>query len=185
MHTLSTERLKLRPWTLDDVDAAFALYGDPEVTRYLGTGAYETDIETQRDHLAKAIERYEVLGLEGYGFWAAEEKSTSQVIGSMLLKPLALADGQEPRKEDPEIEVGWHLAKRYWGMGFGTEMGRAGIEHGFGTVGLERIYAVAYPENVASVRIMQKLGMRSMGETERYYRSLLALYMIERPQRGN
>lgn len=182
--TIETPRLILRPWTLDDAPAAFRMYGDPEVTRYLGLGGVEESVESQRVRLETVIPYYETLAPQGYGFWAAEERQTGEVVGAGLLKPLKLSEGEQPNGDDPEVEVGWHLAKACWGMGYGTEIGRALVEHGFQGIGLERIYAVAYPENVASVHIMEKLNMTCLGMTSRYYGVSVVAYRIERPAAG-
>jgi len=169
---------------MDDVPAAFRMYGDPEVTRYLGMGGTEESLETQCARLETAIQHYEGLADSGYGFWAAERKVDVEVIGAGLLKPLKLSEGELPRPGDPEVEVGWHLAKAFWGQGFGTEIGGALVDYGFQNLKLDAIYAVAYPENVASVHIMEKLKMTSLGMTDRYYGVSVVAYRIERPATG-
>lgn len=180
MATLHTERLILRPWTLDDVEAAFRMYGDPEVTRYLGGGACEPNLESQRANLEKVIAKYEVLGAEGFGFWAAEECETGEVIAAALLKPLVVSEGHEAAS-DPEIEVGWHVARAHWGRGIATEMGRRCLQHGFETAGLSQILAVAFADNPKSLRVMEKIGMRLIGTTSRYYGHELVAYAADRP----
>lgn len=180
MSVLHTERFILRPWTLDDVEAAFRMYGDPEVTRYLGSGASEPDLDSQRTNLEKVIAKYEVLGEEGYGFWAAEERSTGEVVAAALLKPIVVSEGHIA-EEKPEIEVGWHVARAHWGRGIATEMGRRCLAHGFDDVSLDKIIAVAYAENPNSLRVMEKIGMRLLGETDRYYGRNLVAYLAERP----
>lgn len=182
--TIDTPRLILRPWTLDDAPAAFRMYGDPDVTRYLGAGGVEESLDSQRARLEAVIPQYAAMEPQGYGFWAAQERQTGEVVGAGLLKPLKLSEGEEPRADDPEVEVGWHLAKAFWGKGYGTEIGRALVEHGFQRIGLDRIYAVAYPENVASVHIMEKLKMTCLGMTSRYYGVSVVAYRIERPGTG-
>ncbi len=177
MTTLKTERLILRPWTMDDVGAAFRMYGDPEVTRYLGNSSFEPSLESQAMNLEKVIEKYKVLGKEGFGFWAAEERETGEVVGAGLLKPLVLSEGHSP-KDYPEIEVGWHVAQTHWSRGIATEIGRELVRHGFETVGLPEILAVAFPENAKSTRVMDKLGMTFIGATNRYYDLEVVAYRI-------
>ncbi len=166
---------------MDDVPAAFRMYGDPEVTRYLGNSSFETSIESQAANLEKVIEKYRVLGEEGYGFWAVEERDTREVVGAGLLKPLNLSEGHAP-KPHPEIEVGWHVARTHWGRGIATEIGERMIRHGFETIGLPEILAVAFPENVKSTHVMDKLGMKCIGMTDRYYDLGVVAYQIERPE---
>jgi len=181
MNILQTERLILRPWTMNDVEAAFRMYGDPEVTRYLGNTSYESSLETQAVNLEKVIAKYEVLGQEGYGFWAVETQDSGEVVGAGLLKPLNLSVGHPPLDE-PEVEVGWHFAKEFWGHGYATEMGRELVRYGFETVGLTTIFAIAYPENTRSTRVMDKLGMEKLGLTDRYYDiGGIVVYRLRRP----
>src|SRR5690349_12604044 len=97
-----TERLRVRPWTLgdDDLAAAFEIYSDPEVLRYMGGGAGDADLNQTRSR----IERYRNAfnDQSGFGVWAIAVKATGKVVGTVELVPL---DG------GPEIEVGYHLAQ--------------------------------------------------------------------------
>lgn len=175
-----TERLIVRPWTLDDVEAAFRMYGDIEVMRYLGRdGAANVveSIEDQRERLAKNIERYETIPeLQGWVAGAMELKSTGEVVGCSLLKPLP--DGNEVITSD--IEVGWHLARDHWGKGYATESGAGAIRYGFEEKGLELIHAVVYAENMPSRRVMDRLGMTHHGPTDKYYGVTVEHYTIQR-----
>ena len=98
-----------------------------------------------------------------------------QVVRLALLKPLELSDGSIAENE---IEIGWHLAREYWGLGYGTEIGRALVEYGLNGLGIPELHAIAYPENVASIRIMQKIGMEYQGVTDRYYGVVAEHYLI-------
>ena len=91
----------------------------------------------------------------GFGLWAAELLDDGRMVGFVGLSipgflPAVL----------PAVEVGWRLASDVWGRGLATEGGRAGIEWGFGGLGLDRIISIIDPGNVASVRVAEKLGMR-------------------------
>jgi ribosomal-protein-alanine N-acetyltransferase len=83
--------------------------------------------------------------------WKLLEPDTSQMIGFCGLQPLA---------NTPDIEIGWWLAPSHWGCGLATEAARAFLRDGFERVGLQRIVAVAHPDNRASRRVMEKLGMQ-------------------------
>ncbi len=161
MPRLETARLVLRAWTLGDVDDAFAIYGDPEVVRFLGAGLPLPDREAQRAWLAPRIARWEQPDYAAYDVWAIEERASSRVIGTMMLKPL-------PPTTDM-IEIGWHLARPAWGRGIATEAGREVLRYGFQARALERIHAVVVPENTPSVRVAQRLGMRLVERTRAYY----------------
>jgi RimJ/RimL family protein N-acetyltransferase len=162
---LDTERMTGRKWRIEDAADAFALYSDPEVMRYLGGGGKVTpDIETQRENLAKVVEKYND---SPYGAWAMRLRTTGELAAVILLKPL-------PDSEN--IEVGWHLPRSHWGHGYATEGGRAALDYGFNELGLQEIFAVAFPENIQSIKVMKRLGMSYLGRTTDYYEVELDLY---------
>lgn len=161
-----TDRLIARPWAMDEAEIALRMYGDPEVMRYLGrngAGAVIGSVEEMRERLGKAIEKYGSSS-QGYIYAALELKTSGEPIGTALLKPLELSSGEMA----DEIEIGWHLARDYWGQSLGTECGFGVMKYGF-SLGLKELHAIAYPENIASLRIMQRIGMSYMGPTDRYY----------------
>ena len=165
---LETERLRLRPWTLDDEDiaAAFRIYGDPAVMNPMGQ-APDASPEVTRAGMARVVGRY--AEWPGMGFWAVEEGSSGEVVGSAGIKPL---DG------GPEIEVGYHLRRDAWGHGYATELARSLVAYGFDRLGLVRIVGVAHPDNFASRRVLEKTGLIHRG-TRFYYGLDLAYYAIE------
>jgi ribosomal-protein-alanine N-acetyltransferase len=165
---LETPRLVLRTWTLDDAEAAFAVYSDPEVMRFL-SGPPARDVEETRARLAARP----IAQQERYGFclWAVVEKATGTVIGSCGLKHL---------DDGPDVEVGYHLARSAWGKGYATEAAAACLRYGFERLGLRRILAVVNPANGASRRVLEKIGMRFEG-MGRYYNQELRVYAADRP----
>ncbi len=179
---LETPRFIIRDWTLSesDVAAAFRMYGNPMVTRYLGKGDVEPDLDAQYRKLELILKNYEPLIERGLGFWAVEDKSTGEPLASAILKPIPFSDYVGLGPEERDIEVGWHIAQNHWGQGIATEIGTACLRHGFESVGLDAIIAVAYPENTASTHVMDKLGMQSLGMSDRYYNADIALYSINR-----
>ena len=158
-----TERLIARPWCLADAEAAFAMYGDPEVVRYIGS-APEPDPAAMRAKLALIIERTRRLP-PGQGSFPCFARDDGRLVGSALIKPLP--DAQD--RPSGDVEIGWHLLRREWGNGYATEMGRALLAHGFGELGLERLHAVVEPPNLASQAVARRLGMLEQGCTTRYY----------------
>jgi RimJ/RimL family protein N-acetyltransferase len=164
-----TERLIAREWTEDDAKAAFSMYSDPDVTRFLGTGAVETTIDAQREKLRANIQKYKDMN-NGQGFWALIEKSSGEIVGSTLLKPLPDSD---------KVEIGWHLRKSAWGKGYATEASLATLRYGFEVLGLDEIYAVAYSENSRSLRVAAKIGMTHIG-LQRYYGRMLETFVKKR-----
>jgi [ribosomal protein S5]-alanine N-acetyltransferase len=164
-----TARLVVRPWTLDDVPAAYEMYGDPEVQKGLA-GQPIKDLAEQRERLQTYLDRtgqYDGI----FGYWASALKETGEVIGAIMLKPLP---------DSEWVEVGWHLAQRHWGKGYATEGGRGALKYGFGTRRLDRVYAIALPWNVRSTSVMDRLGMKRLGTTTEFHNLELVLYAIDR-----
>jgi len=145
---LETERLWLCAWELDDVDAAQPLFTDPEIMRYISGGAARSD-EQIRESI---VRQQNYLRERGHCFWKLLLKPGGRLIGDCGLQPLDL-DGAS------EIEIGWRLAKDQWGRGLATEAAHVALRHAVKYAHLERVIAIAMPENHVSLRIMEKLGM--------------------------
>ncbi len=145
---LETERLWLCAWESDDLAAARPIFTDPDVMRYINGGKPRSD-----DEIRKSIARQQNhLRSLGFCLWKLIQKSDGRLIGDCGLQPLEL-DGVS------EIEIGWRLAKEYWGRGFATDAALVALHHAVEYARLERVIAIAMPENRASLHIMEKLGM--------------------------
>lgn len=168
-----TERLVVRPWTLDDpdVERVFDTYSRGEVARWLGARPRAL---TTRDEAVAAVERWHGRSTPDgrFGVWAAQVRSTGVVAGSILLVPLSTGD----------IEVGWHLHPDSWGHGFATEAARGAIAHGFDN-GLREIYAVVRPGNERSLAVCRRLGMEPLGLTSQWYDTELEAFRTTVPAR--
>lgn len=147
---LETERLLLRRFTEQDLENLVELDSDPAVMLHLTGGqipSYEESAETL-DAFLDYYRRY-----PAYGFWAAEEKSTSQFLGWFHFRP---AEGDAP----DEVELGYRLRRICWGNGYGTEGSRALIRKGFVESGVRRVHAETLAVHAASRRVMEKSGLR-------------------------
>lgn len=165
-----TERLLGREWLESDVEAAFALYGDPEVMR--GLAAPPTaDLESQREWLAKAVAAYRERPF-GTGFWALERKEDGRIVGAAVVKPIP---GDEER-----IEVGWQLAREFWGHGYAAEGAREAIRIAFRALPLEVIYALVLPWNERSLKVAARLGFVRGETTTAYYNAELVVHTLSR-----
>lgn len=148
---LETSRLILRGHTLKDFEACAAMWADPEVTRWIGEGRPLT----REEAWAKFLRHPGHWALMGYGFWAAEEKSTGRMIGEA---------GFIDMKRDyaPEVaglpEIGWALAPAAQGKGYATEAARECLVWGRGHFGPVRVVAALDAENQASFRVAEKCG---------------------------
>ncbi len=147
---LETERLVLRRFTEADVDHLVALDGDPEVMRYLSGGAPTPRDVIERDILPRFLCSYEVSA--GFGYWAAIEKGSGDFLGWFSFRPRNGASSGE-------VELGYRLRRAAWGRGYATEGARALIRKGFAELGVRRVVATTYQDNVASRRVMEKAGL--------------------------
>jgi RimJ/RimL family protein N-acetyltransferase len=147
---LETERLLLRRFTPDDVDNLYDLDSDPEVMRYVTGGATTPREEVEHDYLPAFMSYYDRFA--GYGFWAAIDKATDRFLGWFHLRPQEGDPADRP-------ELGYRLRREAWGMGYATEGARALIRKAFADLGAERVVATAFRENLASRRVMEKVGM--------------------------
>lgn len=144
---LETERVKLDCWGAEDWRAFYPIASDPEVMRYITGGVAWSEAQTE-EFVARQMRHFST---RGYCLWKMSLKSDGGIAGFCGIQPL---DSTE------EIEIGWWLARRHWGAGIATEAAREVMRDGFERVGLERIVAIARAENAASLRVMEKIGMR-------------------------
>lgn len=143
---LETERLRLRWFTHDDLQVMFELGTDPEIIRYADEPLENLD-EARRRLEEGPLHDYRQYG---YGRFAVEWKKTGKVIGFCGIKYL------------PEIdlpEVGYRYLTQYWGRGIGTEAAKACVEFAREDLGVKKLVALIMPENAASIRVAEKLGM--------------------------
>jgi RimJ/RimL family protein N-acetyltransferase len=140
---LITPRLTLRGFQRDDLDALAAIYADPEVARYLRSGV------RTREQTATVLDEYIAEWRDlGYGVWAVEsrERESHALLGMCGFVGKA--------------ELGYILGRAAWGRGVATEAARACLQYGFERLGWDVIGAGALRANAASLRVLQKLGMR-------------------------
>jgi [ribosomal protein S5]-alanine N-acetyltransferase len=149
---LETSRLIIRMLERRDAEPYLAMVTDPEVIRYLPPAPPAT-MATAR----AAIESRHAMEAElGYAMWAVEDKTTGAFVGQCGLRAVDEDYG-------PEIDLAYHYLRTSWNKGYGTEAVIAVLGHGLGSIGLDRIVAVAMAGNVGSWRVMEKSGMRYEG----------------------
>jgi len=152
-HKFETERLLLRPHTLDDIEPSYQMNLDEKVSRYTGDNGVVSREEIERRIKEDVLGDYEK---HGYGRFALELKDTGEFIGFAGLKYL---------EDLKEVDLGYRLKSIYWGKGFATEAAWACLEFGFEVLDLKRIIAMLLPENNASIRVLEKLGFCFEKET--------------------
>jgi RimJ/RimL family protein N-acetyltransferase len=148
---LETERLVIRTFELSDADDWLAMVNDPAFDRFLPP----SQPATRDDFLAMVERRWSIENERGFAMWAVDVKDGG-FAGQCGFYP-AHADG-------PEVELAYHFNKSSWNNGFATEAAHAVLEYASGPVGLTRVIAYVMPENVASCRVAEKVGMRLEAE---------------------
>jgi len=147
MH-LTTDRLHLRQWCANDRDAFVAINQDLAVMRWLGPSL----TETQTDAFITRIQTS--WQTNGFGLFAVELRDTPGFIGYIGLAV--------PRFEAPFmpcVEIGWRLASAHWGHGLATEGAHAVLDWAAHTVALPNIVSFTVRDNIASRRVMEKIGL--------------------------
>jgi len=141
--------LWLRPWRAEDLDPFAALNADPEVMEHFPS-------TLSREETAAGVGRIEKhFETHGFGWWAVEVPGQAPFIGF-----IGLAVPAFEASFTPCVEIGWRLARPWWGQGLATEGAQAALAYGFGRLSLPEIVSFTVPGNVRSRRVMEKLGMR-------------------------
>jgi len=153
MKTLKTERLVLRMLREDDFEQYAAMLANPDVARYLSDGRPLSRADAWRQ-MAMIVGHWE---LRGYGMWAVEEAATGRLAGRIgFFRP----EGW------PGFELGWTLAREFWGRGYATEGARRALRYGFTELGREHVISLIRPDNLPSIKVAERLGERLEGSTE-------------------
>jgi RimJ/RimL family protein N-acetyltransferase len=145
---ITTPRLVLREWKDSDSEPFALLNADPRVMEFMPNALTreESDvfIERIKAHFAK----------HGFGLFAASLGHDQKLVGFIGLTVRTF-------KTDfaPCTEIGWRLAAGYWNKGFATEGARAVLRHAFTTLNLPEVVSYTVPANVASRRVMEKIGL--------------------------
>ena len=167
---LETPRLILRRQVPSDLDDLWALYCDPEITRYI------PDAPRTRKEAREELEWH----MNGHprnpdlGLWATIHKESGKFIGRCGLLPWEI-DRQQ------EVEVAYTIARAYWGQGLATEAARAILQYGFQQFSLPRLVSLIEPENIASQRVAEKIGMAFERRVDEGEYTPFFIYSIARP----
>ena len=139
-----SSRLIFRAWRGDDLNSFHAINSDPQVMRYVGDGQVWQIGQTQQ-FIESASE---MLDRSGFCQWALTHKASDCLIGFCGL----VNGGEVP-------EIGWRLARDFWGQGLATEAANAVLDYAKHVLEIRRVTAKVQTENAASVRVIEKLGM--------------------------
>lgn len=147
---LETDRLILRPGTLEDVPHLFELNSDYEVVRYTGETSFNNFLEAESIVKERLIPQFQKYRMGRF---------------TVLLKDGTFIGwcGLKYFPETNEVDLGYRFMQKFWGKGYATEATHITLKYGFETLGLNRIIAKAMPENIGSIKVLQKMGMTFRG----------------------
>jgi RimJ/RimL family protein N-acetyltransferase len=148
MEKFRTRRLVARSWQIEDLPLAMELWGDPAVMALIDSRGKLTESQVQ-ERLCAEIERERSSGVQ---YWALFDQRNGDFVGCSGLRPWMHTSSEV------DFEVGFHLARRCWGKGFGTEAALGALEYAWKTLRLSKVYAGHHPDNRASEKILKKLG---------------------------
>lgn len=171
MRTLRTARLSLVPWDASLTDDLYRLSSDERVMRYVGDGQPWSRERTVK----RSGELQEHWAEHGYGWRAIFEDDVFSGVAA-----LSRLGGLVPGIEESAIEIGWWVDPCAWGRGVATEAALAVRDEAFAEVGAERLAARYLPANLASERVMIKLGMRPWGDVEGKDGFQVRVYVLDR-----
>lgn len=167
---LATDRLLIREFDPGDAEAFFQLGHDPQVIRFThDPGGGFLDVDQAREVLlSHPIHDY---ATRGYGRWACVHREERQVIGFAGLKYL---------DDLQAVDIGYRFLPQYWGQGLATEAARAVLHYGFSVLKLDEVIGLVLPDNPASARVLEKIGMHRFGQID--YDGVAAVkYVASRP----
>ncbi len=175
---LETEHLILRYFQDTDEEHLFTLDSDPDVMRFFPDD--QVDRQEIHEYLQTMLALYQKY--ENLGFWAVHEKQSNGFIGWFLFRPWREAPYYRPDIADPDdVELGYRFHKSAWGKGYATEGSRSLIHQGFYHQSINNIFAGAVPENKASIRVLQKVGLKyQIKFFDETLKSDLLIYQLKR-----
>ena len=162
-----TERLTVRPYTIEDGDQFFSVNGDEEIVRYIRAPKTREECDLFLQEVIRYSEQNPL-----YGRWAVWEKKSGDFAGTFAIIPL---------ENSGEMQLGYSFKKFFWGKGYATELTLAGLQYVFSKTPLAIIYAITEIANVASCKVLHKAGF----ETEKIYAAgdkELIRYYFRRPE---
>jgi RimJ/RimL family protein N-acetyltransferase len=166
---IKTSRLTLRPFSIEDSKTLHHILNIPGILKY-----YPSSDPPDLDRVHRLINRQiDHWHEHGYGWWAVESHSDQRLLGWSGLQYLP---------ETGENEIGYLLDQSYWGLGLATEAAKAGIEFGFDQLGIGEIIGIVHPKNIASHRVLEKIGLKFQEKTE-YFGMECLKYLARNPSK--
>jgi ribosomal-protein-alanine N-acetyltransferase len=164
------QRLTLRAFSEADTEPMYRILTGKDVLRYFPSSKPPT-VDGVRRIVKGMINHWDE---HGYGLWALESRSDGELIGRCGLQYLPDTD---------EVEVDFILGREHWGQGYATEAGSASIDYGFKELKVDFIVGIVHPKNIASQRVLEKIGMQFIEQTQ-YFNMECYRYTIKRSWYG-
>ena len=168
---METERLILRKFVMEDLQALFEIMSKSEVMYAWERGFKKKEV---RKWIRNQINRYHK---DGVGYYAVLLKETGEIIGQAGLLKTTI-DGSEV------VEIGYIFDDRYWHKGYATESAEACVKYGFEKLGIDRIVATVRPENTASIAVAERLGMTVIGEYDKEFDGKVMRHLVYEIRKG-
>ena len=165
---IKTAKLTLRAFNEQDVDDMYHILLGKNVLRHFPNSSPPSRVQVEK-MIRGLLEHW---GKHGYGLWAVHSRSEEKLMGRCGLQYLPETD---------EVEVDFILGNKFWGQGFATEAGHASLQYGFETLGLNTIVGIVHRDNIASQRVLEKIGMRFMEAKESFGMACFQ-YALEKSQ---
>jgi ribosomal-protein-alanine N-acetyltransferase len=166
---LNTERLVLRPWTVEDAPAGLTIFGRDEVTHWLTPAMEPIHDKTGMRAALESWAREDAELDPPVGHWAVQRRGDDVLLGSITLRRMP------PLQDD--LELAWQFAPDHWGNGYATEAARAVAAWAF-EESADELFAVMRPANERAEKLARRLGMEWVGETDKYYDLRLQVFRL-------
>ena len=147
---LESKRLILKPATIQDSSHFLNLNSDPDVVRYTGDNSFRNFLEAENTIKEKILPQFNLYKMGRFSVFLKD----GTFLGWCGLKY---------HPETNEIDLGYRFKKKYWGKGYATEASKLSLDYGFNELGHKRIIAKTMPDNIGSIKVMQKIGMTFRG----------------------
>ncbi len=164
---IETARLRLRMLEPEDADSIHSIWSDPEVMKFIPIVVFRTREEV-KEFIPLTLQRWEE---RGFGMFAVTFKETGEMVGYCGLQYL---DGT------PEVEIYYGFSKDFWDQGFATEAARAVLRFAFEEKKLESIAGITLPDNTASQKVLEKIGLKKHEENRKFYDTECAYFTASR-----
>ena len=164
---IETARLRLRTPVLEDAQTLSTLWSDPDVTKYIPIVLFRT-LKELEEFIPLTRQRWRE---RGFGMLIVTTKENDTVIGYCGLQFL---------NSSPQVEIYYGFSKNAWDQGFATEAARAMLRFAFETVKLDSVAGVTQPENTASQKVLEKIGLKRDPETRTFYNNVCVYFTISR-----